>query len=216
MKLRAAIWLVNGERFERETVVSCASVGRTMPDLARHIFVVPRSTPHWYADQLAFLVKALPDLPAEVLLLDSDTYLIDSVYELFFLLGNYDLAAAHAPGRKTASTVQPIPECFPEWNTGVMPMRNTQKVRDFFARVHQQLVENVRVYGDNDQAPFREVLWSDQQVRIATLPPEYHCRHAFGAFVRDRVRILHGRGHNFEKVAASINAKQGEMRLWRP
>ena len=224
----AALWIVT-EEFVREAEISAASLARFMPDVQRCLFspdqvasdaftrivrLSPRESSAWYADCCRYVVEALEQLPELVLYLDSDTYFMAPVPELFEMANYYcDLAMCHAPGRRTAATVEKIPECFPEWNIGVMVMRNCDLVQRLWRKLHAQLAGHLDVYKDNDQAPFREVLWRDRSVRVATITPEYNCRFPFGCFVTDPVKILHGRG-NYAAVAESINSKE-YMRLWR-
>lgn len=153
-------------------------------------------------------------MPERLLYLDSDTYVIDPVPELWELLERFDLAAAHAPGRQTAPTVERIPETFPEFNIGVIAQRNNGPVKRLWRDVLGRITTHFDNYGNNDQAPLREALWNNQEVRLAVLPPEYNCRFNFGTFVTGRVKILHGRG-DFARVAASLNAQVG-MRTWQP
>ena len=198
-----------------------------MPAVERHLFCdhvsgdatifthchsFSRSDSAWYVDLLRQVIDALDVLPKRLLYLDSDTYLIEEIPDLFGMLDRFDFAAAHAPGRSTAHSVCAIPDTFPEVNIGVIAMRNNEPVRRLWQDTSRRLSECFATYGNNDQAPLREALWNNSEVRLAILPPEYNCRFRFGTFVRGRVKILHGRGQ-YRKVAASINSRTG-MRTW--
>lgn len=209
--------------------MSAESVARTMPQLERHLFCeqvesvekifthkhrIQRTTSPWYVDLSRFVVEGLEILPERLLYLDSDTYVIDPVPELWDLLKRFDLAAAQAPGRQTAPTLEPISAAFPEFNIGVIIQRNNERVRRLWREVLTRITTHFDRYGNNDQAPLREAIWNDGDLRVAVLPPEYNCRFNFGTFVTGRVKILHGRG-NYRAVADSLNSQIG-MRTWQP
>jgi hypothetical protein len=43
-----------------------------------------------------------------------------------------------------------------------------------------------------------------------TLPPEYNLRFPFGGYVKQEVKILHGRASNYEEIAARLNASDDD------
>lgn len=220
------IWIVYGERYYQEAQRSAASVQKHMPDVTTHIFLVgERKHSEWYYDQIRTLCEVLEQLPdgAKVLWLDSDTYLCEPVDDLFEMLERFDMVLAHAPGHYTAPTVAKIPEAFPEFNIGVIAMRNDEDVRATWGLVYENQCNHAEVYGDNDQAALREVLYYNTEwFDVAVMPCEYNFRFQFGGQVRDRVKILHGHApdaETYEALAASINAGyqagyQIAPRLW--
>ena len=224
-----AFWIVTRD-YVAEAAASASSVARTMPEMRRCLFspdevrceafheihqLTARTSDRWYVDCSRYVVEALEAIKdSNLLYLDSDTYFLSPASELFDLLENWDLAAAHAPGRSTAPTVSKIPDCFPEFNIGVIVMNNSPIVRSLWQKTYSNLLSRPDVYGNNDQAPFREALWHDRSIRVTTLPPEYNCRFIFGTFVTGKVKVLHGRG-NYEIVGKSLNAQCG-MRTWQP
>ena len=210
-----ALWIVSGTAFIEEAKASAASLERTMPGIRRKIFEIPRISDRWYLDCCSALAGLLPWIADdEILYLDSDVCFLQAAPEILQLLQRFDFVAAHAAGRITAPTQASVPASFPEFNVGVIAMRNNARIQRLWRYVADNLECRPDVYGNNDQAPLREALWHDPTIRIATLPPEYNCRFIFGAFVSGPVKVLHGRGDH-EAVERSINDSEG-MRLWAP
>lgn len=232
-----AFYIVTGERYEREARLSAESFTRHAREgdlcqvYTNEDFGV--SPLDWFVASITCLNRALERLDrdhpaANLLWLDSDTYVCAPVCDDFdAMLERFDLVFAHAPGHRTAETMQKIPDCFPEVNIGVIAMRNNHLVR----RLWQQVAEAQQLfsvtYRGNDQAPLRDVLWAaDPVLRFYVMPAEYNCRFNFGCQVRDRVRILHGRtaqatAESYEQTARSLNAGyvdgvQLPPRLWSP
>lgn len=225
---QSAFWVVSGENYVREAEVSANSLAKVMPSVERWCFspdsvesssftnivkLPPRTSEAWYVDCCRYVTLAMDILPEQVLYLDSDTYFIAEVPEVFDLLKHFDICLAHAPLRISAPTIKPIPDCFPEFNIAVIAMNNTPTIRGLWQKVATQLKDNLSVYGNNDQAPLREVLF-DSRIRFAVLPPEYDFHFRLGAYLSYRAKILHGRG-DYESVAKSINSGTVGPRTWR-
>lgn len=129
------------------------------------------------------------------LYLDSDTEVCGSVDEVFDLLDRFDIALAHAHRRNHQDTLQTwrvaIPPSFPQFNSGVMTYRSSEKVLGL-------LHDWQRAYREagfrKDQVTLRELLWLSD-LRIATLPPEYNIRYRKYLHVwredEARPRVLH-------------------------
>ena len=215
------IWIVTPE-YEPEAQASAASVSRAMPQLERTIFVSKGdSHPKWFVESISLLISILDGCAGDkILWLDSDTYMIEAVPELFNALVRTNLIIAHAPGHHTAPTVASIPDLVPEYNIGVIAMNNNEITRGLWSAVHELQITYPGVYGNNDQAPLREVLWNGYPISYLIMPSEYNCRFNFGCQVRDKVKILHGRG-DYGWIAESINAGYVEgdaiaPRIWLP
>lgn len=176
----------------------------------------------WYLTQNHLMEGALDCLNLmgvnKAIYLDCDTYMIDPVPELFDLLEGFEFAGAHAPGRKTAPTVYDIPMCFPEINIGVNPMVVNSKMTAFWGEVAEKHLAHLDVFGNNDQAPLRQVLHEHRLTRefpsFYILPPEYNLRFHFAFAVKGRVKILHGPQEYAPRVAELINENQGAIRGW--
>lgn len=222
---KAAFYIVDNDFYIEEAFFSARRLREVMPEVERYLFspqtveqnpvftkiyqLSIRKSPYWFVDCTRYIDEALKHLPYELLFLDSDTYFVEPVPELFELLGKFDMALAHAPGHRTAPTVRPIPDSFPEFNIGVIAMRNTGSVRRLWQGVHNAQVQYEVVFKDNDQAPLREALWNGDypMVRWTVVPAEYDCRFTVGTYLRDRVKVLHGRAADPARVAQQLNAE---------
>ena len=119
------------------------------------------------------------------------------------------MSAAHAPGyTKCGDTGQS--EAFYDFNTGVIAVRRTPAVAEFLARwteIDNQWIRSLAFYSPaRDQSSFRRALW-ETNVSFYVLSPEYNYRTVFPGRLVGRAKILHGRSTNYEKIAASLNAK---------
>lgn len=224
-------WIVSGERYWREAIKSVESVKQHMPDTKTAVLATnfdygsahfdithkmpPRQYNQWYLDFTNYMNMAL-DLLQEydkLVYLDDDTYMCAPVPELFELLDMFQIASTHAPARTISPTIRKIPECFAEFNTGVFAFRNNYMVKRLFKLWFEAYLSNAELYGENDQAPLREVLynWDGKQY---VLPMEYNCRFGFGGQVAGKIKILHGRSDNMPLLANKINENEG-IRGWR-
>jgi len=145
------------------------------------------------------------------LFLDADTRICGNIMEIFDLLAVFDLAAAHAPirldPRQPESFAKRIPATFPELNTGVLAFRRTTAVARFleeWGRMHLEIVHSADPEIVGDQAAFRVALFNSR-LRFSVLTPEYNCRYIFPTYVHGRVRILHGRSPDLERIERKIN-----------
>jgi hypothetical protein len=214
-----AIWIVDTERYLKQAHVSAASVERQMPRLGR-IIRTPETRAHseWFIESTRLLCELLDEIPADshVLRLDCDTYMVEPVPELFEMLDRFDMVAAHAPGIATTPTVKHVPRAFPEINMGMIAMRNNQRVRQLWEAVYARQRAHVTTYGNNDQAPLREELWTNpSQISLGLTTWEYNCRFGIGTFLRDPVKILHGYADDaagYETIAAGLNQHFGKLR----
>lgn len=127
------------------------------------------------------------------LYLDADTHVCGSVAGLFDILDRHDIAAAHNEGRSWYHQSVydnigcDIPSTFPEYNTGVIPYRNTNDVVALFERWNE-LYDSIG-YGRNQPA-FRIAL-HESDVNLGTLPPEYNFMTNNVGFISGGVKILH-------------------------
>lgn len=164
----------------------------------------------------------------KTLYLDSDTYICDreALPSIFQLLDDFDLAAAHDPGRRIEVVSYPeghpisesgIPEinappAFPEYNTGVIGFKTNDRINsvmDDWRSIYSIHHANYPVPGVNDQPAFRESLFANS-VRLATLPPEYNYRTNVPQYRKEKVKILHGRigcDQSWDDLQKVVNAE---------
>lgn len=207
----AAIWVID-EAHQHEAQYSQDRFHALMPDVEIISLHPRREHRGWYANYIRALIAAL-DLPhKKFIFFDSDTYLTESIGDVYDVLDRYPLAGVHAPARWTCPTPYPIPDAFPELNTGVLGYSNSIDTRELFKRWFQLMVDDFDVFGDNDQGSLRVALW-EMMTPIWIMPPEYNCRFGFGGFAGSTVKVLHGRGTNFELAARVVNAAPS-MRVW--
>lgn len=105
----------------------------------------------------------------ETIFLDTDTYAVENLSEIFDLLSVFDIAAAHAPGRVKREGesgwhvyhAQDVPPSFPAYNTGVVGFKKSGHVGDLFQRWLNRYKEASRDADQQvqDQPAFREVLF---------------------------------------------------------
>lgn len=131
----------------------------------------------------------------KTLYLDSDTYVTEDISEIFDLLNHYEIALAHAPERVN-TPVEGIPECFPEFNTGVFAFVDTPAVQTVLER-WQEIYDQNRDTFLHDGPAFRKAVYASE-ASVATLPSEYNCRWPFSGYVGDDVKIFHGHLMEFE------------------
>jgi hypothetical protein len=123
--------------------------------------------------------------------LDVDTYIYEDVCHIFTCLDRFDLAVTQDPIRNT-QRVPCLPECFPEYNGGVILYRNTPVVNSLF----EDWLQNYRELGyQADQPAFRKALYESDGIQYFTLPREYNCRPKHPGFLsrNENAKIIHGR-----------------------
>jgi hypothetical protein len=222
-KARFGIYYVaTGQRHISEAIQSALSVRACMPDVKIAVSVDDASL----LQRSLFDIVSLVDSPTysvfdkiiplartpfeETLFLDTDTVMIEPVYELFPILKRFELAYCHAPYRNAHPWVPVFgcPEAFPEANTGVILYRWCEKVRCVFLS-WAAIVKNQRSQVQNecdDQPAFREAVYKST-LNFTILPPEYNYRPIFPAFAGGnmKVKILHGRGSSMRMARRRVN-----------
>ena len=132
----------------------------------------------------------------KTLFLDTDTFVLQNIDEIFDVLERFDLAAVHGAVRyrKYANTTwkTKVPISFPQYNCGVIVFNKNEKVLRFLDDWKNSFHE--APYPTMDQITFREELWKSD-IRVATLPPEYNIRAYKYLFIWEkeeaRPKILH-------------------------
>lgn len=129
------------------------------------------------------------------LFLDTDTRICSDISEIFDVLDQFEMVAAFDPtrtGQIDHNHTTNVPDCFPQYNTGVLGFTDTQNVRELFIE-WKELYENMEgVKQKLNQPSFREALY-ESSIRFSTLPPEYNFRTPYVGFASGKVKIIHGR-----------------------
>lgn len=207
------LWVVD-EAHRQEQAVSEASVKRHMPDVDTRCFIARREGT-WYDVYIKTLQETLYLPYDQFLFLDSDTYLLEPVYDLFEVLEKYDVVSTHAPARQTTDMPTDVifPDAYCELNTGVFGYRSSGDVAELFETWLGKYYLYLPKCGDNDQAPLRMAMF-ELGTKVWVMPEEYNFRWGFGGFVGSKVKILHGRSQNIEKLAQEVNAEKS-MRTFK-
>lgn len=223
---RGVIYVVTGGRHTAEACRSAAQTKRCMPDLPISIFtdqplqdpLFDRVIPIPPASGFLTKVVTLRKSPyRDTLFLDSDTHVVDDIRPLFQLLERFDLAASHAPYRITYH-VPGVPDCFPEFNTGVLLYRQNPKTEVLWDHWHRFYNEDLARPLDwhfpggeqwfrdalPDQPSFRQAVYRSD-VAVATLTPEYNCRTPFPGFLHGKAQIIHGRSEDLVADTQTLN-----------
>ena len=214
MRDNAAIWVID-DGHKHEAQFSQDRFHALMPDVDI-VTLTPKPESvylkGWYAKYIRELIKSFAMPYRRFVFFDSDTYLISPIPDVYEVLDHYPIVGTHAPARWTCPTPYPIPDAFPELNTGVLGYANGNEAHALINYWLQTMVDFFDAFGDNDQGSLRVALW-ECKTPIWIMPPEYNCRFGFGGFAGSPVKVLHGRGTNFELAAKVVN-HSNTMRIW--
>jgi hypothetical protein len=224
MEERGILYFATGAKYVAEAAASAASAKQQMPGVPVALVTDQAAAPAPFdrvvhiadtAYPLLVKVKALALTPyRRTVFLDSDTFVARPVEELFDLLVDYDIAAAHAPLRLSTTRLKEqeiflggVPVCFPEYNTGVIAYRRTPavlKALKAWATLYEaQLAGPIKPW-TWDQLSFREIVYKSG-LKLATLSNEYNYRLPFPQVTCGPVKILHGRHPNLANLLKRIN-----------
>jgi hypothetical protein len=165
-------------------------------------------------------IRAMIASPFEqTIFLDTDTYVLDDLSQVFSLLDRFDVVAAHAPGYRGLADPD-VPSAFYELNTGVLGWRQTPATRalltDWLATYERWSADPPFPGAGNDnglagdQPAFRRCVW-EHRLQLCVLGHEYNLRTQHCGQVVHPVRVIHGRHQDYERVAAIVNAE-----AWKP
>jgi len=203
-------YIATGDHFVREAEISAQSVRDAMPDIPIAIatdvepefdydYVIDIPDPeHGFVDQINNLHRSPFD---RTLHFDTDIYVGSDVSDLFELLNRFDIAVAHNHNREVYDPPS-VPDCFPEYNTGVIAYQNDGDLRGFTRAWKENYESLVREDKTQNQPSFRKTLY-ESNLRVATLPPEYNCMVRYPGHVRNEVKIGHSRLLDIETPGAS-------------
>jgi len=201
--------ITQDEHYVGLLLTSAASLKRAMPDLPISVFsqfpvesplfdkvVRVEPTEDGFYDKTRWIQESPYD---RTLFIDADTYVVEAFPELFRLLDRFDCAATHEEYVNSdwfnRYPRNDIPASFPEFNTGVLLLKRSEKMNRFLQEwgslYRAFLTENPQRPWVGDQLFFRPaVYYSD--LRIATLTREYNCKFRGQGYLNGNVKILHG------------------------
>lgn len=155
-------------------------------------------------------IQALAQSPYEAtLFLDSDTWVLGNLANLFALTERFDIGVAAAPitqrAENDADPLHDIPDTFPEPNTGVILWRRNERMTRFLERWISEYRSNDtglfrRHRRGGEQVALRYLLWNSPEIRLHFLtsgevPNLYNFRwQPEKKFLfRNRIKVLHQR-----------------------
>ena len=152
---------------------------------------------------------------ARCLFIDSDTMVVGSLDPLFTLLDRFELAAMQHSGGGHY-TIPGLPSSFPEFNSGVIAWRRSERVGTFFARWRELYAQMLEPTGRTwDQKSFRVALY-ESDLRIISIPHGYNLMTYFPSVVEGHAVILHGRStDNLKRLAVRL-AQSTMLRAYVP
>lgn len=239
---RGVFYIVGGddkEKYARQANKSAGSVKRWMPGRANgrmetflyaaggcdldlpnidHVYTLPhRTSALWYLDSTRYFNQVVNERTdyAELLYLDTDTWVCSDCMDLWATLSHFDIAVGQAAGRDATPSAYGVPPAFTTPSIGVTLFNNNERVRAMMGEWLDNFECYQTIYGDYDEAALRDTLYFNRQgLRVYTLPPEYTARVGFGGWYFGKVRILHAQLDNLPEIAEEINSTTA-MRIWR-
>jgi len=138
--------------------------------------------------------------------LDTDVYIYSKFNELFELLNEFEIAAAHDKGhgfdRYREHLAGNIPICYAEYNTGVIAYNSEAKQK--FGKKWLYNYKQDEEESDTpppDQPSFRRTAYS-YNGQVHTLQPNYNCLFRNRGLINGEVKIFHGRLSNINTMGA--------------
>lgn len=214
---RGAVYVATGDDFVEEAKASATSLKDNMDipatlfahtdmdvDIFNEVETIPE--PNFGFKDKVYAMKHAPY--DRNLYMDTDTFVCSEINDIFDILDEFDLAAAHAVTRwtggltenpkKPGRTVDGIPRSFPMYSTGVMVFNNNREVKSLFTK--WQIEYDEAYHGD--QPAFRRVIYNSD-VRIGTLLPSYNYVAKHAGYSYGEVKIIHHRLLDIDSPGAS-------------
>lgn len=204
------IYIATGEEFVAEARNSARSLKQAVPGVSICLISdvqeehpefdgrIVVDDPHYgFRDKVEYMSESPYD---KTIYLDTDVHVYSDISNLFNILDEFDVAAAHngagISDRRETYDIEEIPDSFPEYNTGIVAY-DTGKMSEFATEWKTAYIDD----HPHDQPSFRKALYQSD-LRIATLPPEYNCLFREPGHVVGTVKIFHGRILNIESKGA--------------
>lgn len=186
-------------------------------NLFDEIIIVDHENLSDWKSGLGFKVEGLLRSPFEkTFFLDTDTYFTDDVHELFRALDFFDLLISHAPNDISKIKINDKKlEGLSPYNTGVIVYNNSEKIKSLFFHWRDLYSSKSEKYS-SDQPAFMEALLN-HHIKIYVLSYIYNFRTpSFITLPPLKVKIIHGRTSNYEKLDRILNKHQHNHRTWSP
>lgn len=227
------LYISTGTKYNLEAIRSAKSAKKHMPLIPIALFTdeQPNSRNALLFDTINIIekpnfsffdkIKYISETPFQkTIFVDTDTFFIDSVEELFLLLNKFDLAYCHAPWRICPgenNKMQNIPDCFPEANTGVLAYNKKESFFMLIDKWKKTYIEQTEspTPPTHDQPAFRKALYLSQ-IYSYVLPPEYNLRTSMPMFKGGglNAKILHGESPLLEQAIQEISASDRYFGLY--
>ena len=161
-------------------------------------------------------IEALMKTPYQkTVFLDSDTYIVSPINELFQLLDYFDFCLVMAPADISPVEINGVQlEGLNCYNTGVIAYRKTEKVIRFLENWRNDYIENLDHYNGHQASFMKTFALSD--VRVHVLQQQYNTRTNLAiALPGAPAKVIHNRHKNYTAVAQRLNKRIGN-RIWDP
>ncbi|MEB3359683.1 MAG: hypothetical protein VKK04_23355 [Synechococcales bacterium] len=218
------VYVATGQKYVDEAALSAASLKRFHQEPVCLITNAP--TNHTVFDEV-IIQEALPNNVGSKLamdacpydrfvFLDSDTYIVAPLNELFELLDAFDIGVPAALGGFHYQ-LPGVSPAFREPMTNVIAMRRSLALTAFFEKWRHYYAEYETIMGREwDQRSFRHAAYETEGLRITFLGDEWSLSPYPGGLLCRDVRIFHGRPrellYEMEKIA---NRRLGYRVFWR-
>ena len=194
------LYCATGDLYQKRARLSAYSLKKFNPSLPCCLFtniedkdniwdrtVISEKSKDGFHQYMLDKITALSLSPFEkTLYLDSDTYILDNIDELFSLLDRFDLALCHGHDRQKRYLIQTgqipikgelikaitedIPYAFAPLQGGLILYRKNELIKKFLKDLADLYITK-QFY--DDQVSLRELLWKSD-IHFYILPPEYN------------------------------------------
>jgi len=190
------LYLAKGERFITEAERSARQATTVMPECPIAVVadreldadcfdrVIVDESPFQKRDKPWALRQTPYD---QTIYLDTDTYLHDRIDELFEILNAFQLGLQRNRDQAHVPADSPLPDAFPEFNSGVIAYRSTEGVLDMLENWERRCCAS----DEFDQRSLRPALYHSD-VRFTPIPNRYNCQYHWDNIVEGPVKVFHG------------------------
>lgn len=190
------LYFAKGEQFVAEAERSARRTAAVMPDYPITIVADRAPTADCFdtvvLDESPFDKRDKPQVLQQTpydrtIYLDTDTYLNDRIDGLFDLLDAFELGLRRSREQAHVPDDSPLPEAFPEFNSGVIVYQSTDGVMSML----EDWERRCQASDQFDQRSLRLALYHSD-IRFTPLPNRYNCQYHWDNVVEGPVKIFHG------------------------